>query len=78
VTPGSDYKLYRTPKYVDIKVGFEAIKAKIVSVGIIRAFENFRLPMPLSVNAKNYPAVLARYEKFSMFMSSAQFKWPFH
>ena len=77
MTPGPDYKLYRTPKYVDIKVGFEAIKAKIVSVGIIKAFENFGLPMPLSINANTYPAELARYEKFSMFISSTQLKWPF-
>ncbi len=78
MTPGADYKLYCTPKYVNFKVGFEAIKAKIVSVGIIKVFENFHLPMPPSVNAKNYPAVLVRYEKFSMFISSAQLKWPFH
>ncbi len=38
VTPGPDYKLYLTAKYVDTKAGFEAIKAKIVSVGIIKAF----------------------------------------
>ncbi len=74
MTPGSDYKLYLTPKYVDIKAGFESIKAEIVNVGIIKAVENFRLPMPPSVNTKNYPAVLVRYEKFSMLISSAQIK----
>ena len=30
VTPGPDYKLYLTPKYVDTKAGFEAIKAQSV------------------------------------------------
>ena len=58
VTPGPDYKLYLTPKYVDTKAGFEAIKAQSVRVGDIKAFENFRLPVPPSVNANDYPAVL--------------------
>tara|TARA_B100000963_G_scaffold260760_1_gene229002 strand:+ start:291 stop:515 length:225 start_codon:yes stop_codon:yes gene_type:complete len=74
VTLGSDYNLYRRPKYVDIKAGFEAIKAKSVSVGIIKPFENFHLPLPPSFNAKNYPAVLVRYEKCSMFISLVQLK----
>ena len=74
VTPGPDYKLYLTPKYVDTKAGFEAIKAQSVRVGDIKAFENFRLPVPPSVNANDYPAVLVWCEKFSMFISSAQLK----
>ena len=45
-----------------------------VRVGDIKAFENFRLPVPPSVNANDYPAVLVWYEKFSMFISSAQLK----
>ena len=74
VTPGPGYKLYLTPKYVDTKAGFEAIKAQSVRVGDIKAFENFRLPVPPSVNANDYPAVLVWCEKFSMFISSAQLK----
>ena len=41
VTPGLDYKLYHTPKYVDTKAVFEAIKTQSVRVGDIKAFENF-------------------------------------
>ena len=41
MTHGSDYNLYRRPKYVDIKAGFEAIEAKSVSVGIIKPFAKF-------------------------------------
>ena len=74
VTPGLDYKLYHTPKYVDTKAVFEAIKTQSVRVGDIKAFENFRLPVPPSVNANDYPAVLVWCEKFSMFISSAQLK----
>lgn len=72
VTPGPDYKLYLTPKYVDTKADFEAVKSQSVRVGDIKAFENFRLRVPPSVNAKDYPAVLVWCEKFSMFITSAQ------
>ena len=74
LTPGSYSKLYLTPKYVDTKTGFEVIKAQSVRVGDIKAFENFRLPVPPSVNANYYLAVLVWGEKFSMFISSAQLK----
>ncbi len=74
MTPGPYYKLFLTPKYVDTKAGFEAIKAQTVRVGGIKAFENFSLPVPPSVNANDYPAVLVWCEKFSVFISSAQLK----
>jgi hypothetical protein len=74
VTPGPDYKLYMTPKYVDTKAGFEDIKAQSVRVGDIKAFENFRLRAPSSVKADDYPAVPVWCEKFSMFINSAQLK----
>ena len=62
VTPGLDYKLYLTPK-------FEANTAQSVRVDDIKAFENFGLPVPPSVNANDYPAVLVLCEKFSMFIT---------
>lgn len=74
VTPGPDYKLYLTPKYVDTKAGFEQIKAQSVRVGDIKAFENFRLSLPASIDANDYPAVLVWCEKFSMFITSAELK----
>ena len=74
VTLGSDYKLYLTLKYVETKAVFEASKAQSVCVDDIKAFENFCLPVPLSVNANDYLAVLVWCEKFSMFISWAQIK----
>ena len=74
VTPGLDYKLYLTLKYVDTKAVVEAINTQSERVGDIRAFENFRLPVPSLVNANDYPAMLVWCEKFSMFISSAQLK----
>ena len=74
MTPGLCFKLYLTPKYVDTKAGFEAIKAQSVRVINIKEFENFRLPVRTSVNADDYPAVLVWCEKFSMFIGSAKLK----
>ena len=74
VTPGPDYEFCLPPKYVDTKVGFEAIKAQSVRVGDTEAFENFRLPVLPSVNVNDYPALLVWREKVSTFISSAQVK----
>ena len=62
--PGLDYKFYHMPEYVYTKAGFEAFKAQSVRVGDIKAFENFRLTIPPSVNANDYLAVLVLCEKF--------------
>ena len=74
LTPGPYFNLYLTPKYVDNKAGFEAVKAQSVRVGDIKAIEYFRLQVSPSVNANDCPAVLVWCEKFSMFISSAQLK----
>ena len=71
MTPGPYYKLFLTPKYVDTKAGFEAIKARSVRVSNIKAFENFRPSVRTSVNADDYPAVLVWCEKLSIFISSS-------
>ena len=71
VTPRLDYRHYFMPK-------FEAINAQSVRMDDIKAFENFRLPVPPSVNANDFPAALVWCEKFSMFTSLAQLKRSFN
>ena len=68
-----DYKLYLTPKYVDTTAVFEAMRAQKVPFYGSRHL-NFLPAIPPSVNANDYLPVLVWYEKFSMFMSSAQLK----
>jgi hypothetical protein len=58
ISPGPDYRLYLTPKYVETGTEFPQIKADSTQIGPIKAFENFALDIPADVEASNFPAVL--------------------
>ena len=58
ISPGPDYRLYLTPKYVETGAEILQIKADSIQIGSIKAFENFALDIPADVEASNFPAVL--------------------
>jgi hypothetical protein len=58
ISPGPDYRLYLTPKYVETGAEFLQIKADSTQIGPIKAVENFALDIPADVEASNFPAVL--------------------
>ena len=58
ISPGPDYRLYLTPKYVETGAEFLQIKADSTQTGPIKVFENFALDIPADFEASNFPAVL--------------------
>lgn len=60
---GLDYKLYLMSKYVDTKAGERLSRPKL-RVSDIKAFENFHLAAPPSVNPTDYPACLYAARSF--------------
>ena len=54
VAPGSDYRLYLTPKYVETGPGFQTIKAQSLQIGPTKAVENFSPDLTDGVNVTNY------------------------
>lgn len=64
ISPGPDYRLYLTPKYVETGAEFLQIKANSTQIGPIKAVENFALDIPADVEASNFPAVLIGCEAF--------------
>lgn len=72
LAPGPDYRLYLTPKYVETEEAFHKIKAESVQVGNIKAFTNFHIPVPASINTDLYPAALVWCETFEQFITAAQ------
>ena len=71
-SPGPDYRLYLTPKYVETGAEFLQIKADSTQIGPIRAFENFALDIPAGVEASNFPALLIWCEAFGQFITAAR------
>ena len=72
ISPGPDYRLYLTPKYVETGAEFLQIKADSTQIGPIKAVENFALDIPADVEASNFPAVLIWCEAFGQFITAAR------
>ena len=71
VSPGPDYRLYLTPKFVETEADFLKIKDDSQEVAMIKAFQNFRVDIPKSVTASDYPAVIIWCERFGQFITAA-------
>lgn len=74
VTPGPDYKLYLTPRFVETKEDFLRIKAESARVGDVKTFENFIVPVPEAIDVTRYDTVVVWCETFSMFISAAKYR----
>ena len=71
VSPGPDYRLYLTPEFVETEAAFYEIKEQSVEVGAVKAFENFSLDVPDTLNAGSYKAVIVWCERFGEFITAA-------
>ena len=74
LAPGPDYKLYLSPKFVDTKEAFLAIKAQSRRVGDVKTFDGFIVDVPPSVDVGDYKAVVIWCETFSQFISAAEYQ----
>lgn len=70
VSPGPDYRLYLTPKFVETGDGFRAIKSQSKEVARIKGFKNFSYELPQGVNVNDYSAVVIWCERFGQFITS--------
>jgi hypothetical protein len=74
VSPGPDYRLYLTPKFVDSKAGFLEIKDQSLQVVRIKGFENFAYPIDDNIDFSRYDSVVIWCERFSMFITAGRLK----
>ncbi|HEX7052325.1 MAG TPA: DM13 domain-containing protein [Burkholderiales bacterium] len=74
LAPGPDYKLYFAPEFVDTRDAFLRLKARAVRAGDIRTFDNFIVPLPPSLDVEAFNTVVVWCERFSMFITAAQYR----
>ena len=74
IAPGPDYKLYLTPELVVTEDEFLAIKGRSARVASIKAYRNFRIEVPASIDTSAYAAVLIWCESFSQFITAAELR----
>ena len=74
LAPGPDYKLYLSPEFVETKADFVRLKARMMRVGDVKAFENFIVPVPESIDVSRYNTVIVWCESFGQFITAAKYR----
>lgn len=74
IAPGPDYRLYLSPEFVETEEEFLRVKPRSVRVGDVKAFENFVVPVPQSVDVAQFSTVIVWCESFSQFITAAQYR----
>ena len=73
-SPGPDYKLYLSPRFVETEDDFNGLKPDMVRVGDVRTFENFIVELPQNVDPAEYNSVIVWCEAFGQFITSARYQ----
>ena len=76
LSPGPDYKLYLTPRFVDTKEAFIAVKNKSRRIGDVKTFDGFLIAVPADVDVAAFSTVVIWCEAFDRFISAAEYRHP--
>ena len=74
ISPGPDYKLYLTKKFVQTKTDFLKIKTQSIVIGEIKSFNGFIIPSKNEIDLSSYNSVVIWCESFSQFISAAKYQ----
>lgn len=74
LAPGPDYKLYLSPEFVETEADFKRLKPSMVRVGDVKTFKNFLIEVPEAVDPARYNTVIVWCERFSQFITAAQYR----
>jgi hypothetical protein len=74
LSPGPNFTLYLSPRFIDTEADFNAEKSSMIAVGDIKTFNNFIINVPANINVSNYNTVIVWCDSFGEFISAAQYK----
>lgn len=74
LAPGPAYQLYFSPTFVETEADFKRLKSTMVSVGDIRTFENFVVPLQAEIELEKFNTVIVWCEVFEQFITAAQYR----
>lgn len=74
LSPGPDFKLYLSPRFVETEVEFERLKPEMIQVGDVRTFDNFIVPLSADINLADYTTVIVWCESFGQFITAAKYR----
>lgn len=74
ISPGPNFTLYLSPRFIETEADFKAEKSSMIAVGDIKTFNNFIVNVPANINVSNYNTVIVWCDSFGEFISAAQYK----
>ena len=74
LSPGPDFKLYLSPKFVETEVEFARIKSSMIAVGDVSTFKNFIVKSAEPINLEKYNTVIVWCESFGEFITAAKYR----
>lgn len=74
LSPGPDYKLYLTDRFVEDEAEFNAIKAEAALVGDVKSFGGFLLDVPAGIDVTAYTTAVIWCEAFGEFITAGQYR----
>jgi hypothetical protein len=74
LAPGPDYRLYLSPEFVETEAAFEALKPRMVQVGHVMTFDNFRIELPDGIDPADYRAAVVWCEAFGQFITAGSYQ----
>ncbi|WP_299007172.1 DM13 domain-containing protein [uncultured Shewanella sp.] len=74
LAPGPNYMLYLSPTFVETEDDFNRLKARMISVGDVRTFNNFVVKVPPNIDLSQYNSLIIWCEAFGEFITSAKYR----
>ena len=74
LSPGPDYRLYLSPKFLETEAEFATLKPHMVEIGPVKTFENFSVSIPDGIDPAEYRAAIVWCEAFGQFITAAEYQ----
>jgi hypothetical protein len=74
LSPGPDFKLYLSPRFIESETDFLHAKSSMLMVGDVKTFENFVTNSTAPIALKNYNTVIVWCESFGEFITAAKYR----
>jgi len=72
LAPGPDYMAYLSPVFVSNEDEFLAVKDQSLSIGSVKTFDGFMLPLTAQIPVGDFKAVIIWCEAFGEFITAAE------
>ena len=74
LSPGPDYKLYLSPRFVETEEQFELLKSSMVLIGDVKTFDNFVVEVRPGIDLASFNTVVVWCESFGEFITATQYR----